>query len=79
MSNQEYLLRLGNKCPHCDIRPFTCPFCGKPGQVFGCNMVGCSDTVECGGQVDFGHWSGEINGVPDVHFVIEQWNKRAYT
>lgn len=64
-------------CHHCGLALSPCPFCGKPGQVFGCNSVGCSDTVNCGGEVNFGHWEGEINGVPDVHFVIEQWNKRA--
>jgi hypothetical protein len=69
-------LRSLNACPHCGITPAACPFCGKPGQVFDCATVGCSDTVNCAGQVEFGHWVGEINGRPDVCFVIEQWNKR---
>lgn len=66
------------ECPHCGLKPLRCPFCGSPGEIFGDNMVGCCETVNCGGNVDFGHWTGEDdNGVPAVHFVIEQWNKRA--
>lgn len=65
------------ECPHCQLKPLACPFCGKPASIFGSNMVGCSDTVDCGGNVDFGHWTGtNDDGVPAVHYVIEQWNKR---
>ena len=39
-------------------------------------MVGCSDD-NCGANIDFGHWLGvDGNGIPAVHWVIEQWNKR---
>lgn len=65
------------ECPHCGIKPRACPFCGAPGEIYAENMVGCSDDINCGGVVDFGHWCGEDDkGVPAVHFVIEQWNKR---
>ena len=54
-----------------------CPFCGKPAKVYGDNMVGCSDIVNCGANVDFGHWTGTTDeGIPAVTFVIEQWNTR---
>ncbi len=54
-----------------------CPFCGKPGKIYAENNVGCEDW-KCGGNIDWGHWCGE-NGVPAVHWVIEQWNKRHNT
>lgn len=38
-------------------------------------MVGCTD-FNCGGNVDFGHFDGVQNGIPSVHWVIQQWNKR---
>jgi hypothetical protein len=58
------------------LKPIACPFCGKPGKVWGSNLVGCSDG-SCGGEVDFGAWDGiGKNGIPAVHWVIEQWNKR---
>lgn len=67
------------KCPDCGLEPLPCPFCGAPGEIFGDNLVGCSDTVNCGGNVDFGHWTGvDSNGVTAVHHVIEQWNLRVY-
>lgn len=66
---------MDNKCPHCGIEPKPCPFCGEPGKVYGENYVGCSDH-NCGGNVDFGHWCGVENGIPAIHWVIEQWNKR---
>jgi len=53
-----------------------CPFCGEPGKIYGVNMVGCSNVSRCGAVIDFGHWVGALNGIPDVHFVIEQWNTR---
>ena len=66
-----------SKCSHCDLTPLPCPFCGKDGQIFGQNMVGCSDIIECGANIDFGHWCGETDeGIPAEHYVIEQWNKR---
>ncbi len=65
------------ECRHCGLKPLPCPFCGKPGEILGQNMVACSDTVGCGGEIDFGHWCGTTDdGVPAEHFVIEQWNKR---
>lgn len=64
------------KCPCCDAKPLPCPFCGSKGKIYGENMVGCSETVNCGGNVDFGHWCGVENGIPAIHHVIEQWNKR---
>lgn len=65
------------RCPHCGIAPASCPFCGKPGEVYGVNFVGCSDSVNCGGAVEFGHWCGIEADIPAVHWVIEHWNKRA--
>jgi endogenous inhibitor of DNA gyrase (YacG/DUF329 family) len=59
-----------------DIKLLPCPFCGKQGKVYGENMVGCSDAVECGANIDFGHWCGTEKGVPAVLHVIKQWNKR---
>lgn len=53
-----------------------CPHCGKPGKVYGENMVGCDDTQACGATMDFGHWCGIENGIPAVHWVIKQWNTR---
>lgn len=62
-------------CPCCGVNILPCPFCGKEGKIYGSNMVGCSD-LNCGGNVDFGHFDGEQDGIPAVHWVIEQWNKR---
>lgn len=66
-----------SKCPCCDEKPMPCPFCGKEGVIYGENSVGCIEMTQCGGEVNFGHWSGEENGIPAVHWVIKQWNKRA--
>lgn len=67
----------GTKCGHCGLEPLPCPFCGKPGKIYGQNMVGCSDSVNCGATIDFGHWCGtDDDGTPAEHFVLEQWNKR---
>lgn len=68
-----------SKCPCCEVEPAACPFCGKPGKIYGESIVGCSDLTNCNGQVDFGHWCGVENGIPAVHWVIKQWNKRAIT
>ncbi len=64
------------ECSCCQEKPLPCPFCGAPGMIFGENMIGCSEIVQCGGQVDFGHHCGVENGIPAVHWVIKQWNKR---
>lgn len=65
-------------CPHCRVRLLHCPFCGGPAEAVGSAVVQCRDTVGCSATIDFGHWTGEDdNGVPAIHFVIEQWNKRA--
>jgi len=65
------------ECPHCQMKPLPCPFCGSPAVSTGDNMVECT-SWECGASVDWGHWTGESpDGVPAVHFVIEHWNKRA--
>lgn len=66
-------------CTCCGTQPLDCPFCGKPGKIFGENMVGCSAENVCDANIDFGHWCGEENGIPAVHHVIEQWNKRVST
>jgi hypothetical protein len=66
-------------CSCCGEELLSCPFCGKPGKIFGSNMVGCSDTINCGGSIDFGHWCGVQDGIPAVHWVIKQWNKRTTT
>lgn len=66
-----------SECPHCQMKPRPCPFCGKPGKIFADNCVGCSDQVGCSANIDFGHWTGtNDDGTPAVHYVIEQWNKR---
>lgn len=65
------------ECPCCGEKVKNCPFCGAPGQVYGSNNVGCTD-IECSGQVDFGHWMGERDGIPAVHWVIKAWNRRVY-
>jgi len=65
-----------NECPCCGLKIKTCPHCGKSGKAFGPNLVGCSDISQCGSEVDFGHWLGQIHGKPDVHWVVEHWNKR---
>jgi hypothetical protein len=59
---------IGNltKCPCCEEEIKICPFCGEYGQIFGSNMVGCSD-FQCSANIDFGHWCGMENGVPAVH------------
>lgn len=55
-----------------------CPFCGGEAKIYGENMVGCADTLNCGANVDFGHWCGtDAAGVPAVKHVIDQWNTRA--
>ena len=70
-------LRGKTECPCCETKVKPCPFCGSPGIIYSCNMVGCSENVQCGGEVDFGHWVGTTDdGIPAVHFVVEQWNKR---
>jgi hypothetical protein len=51
-----------------DLLP--CPFCGKPAKRYGSNLVGCEDTVNCGGEVDWGHY---IKGDGPV----DAWNRRA--
>ena len=51
-----------------DLLP--CPFCGKPAKIYGTNLVGCEDTVNCGGEVDWGH---NINPAGP----IAAWNRRA--
>jgi len=63
------------ECPCCKEKPKSCPHCGKPGKIYGESEVGCSDW-QCGANIDFGHWSGIENGIPAVHWVIKQWNKR---
>ena len=65
------------ECPCCQTKPLSCPFCGKLGKIYGENYVGCEDW-ECGAAVDWGHFCGEENGIPAVHWVIEQWNKRVF-
>ncbi len=63
------------ECPHCQMKPKPCPFCGKPGKIYGENYVGCED-FQCGANVDWGHFCGTERGIPAVHHVINQWNKR---
>jgi len=63
-------------CPCCNEKVLPCPFCGKEGKVYAQNCVGCSDDHECGANVHWGHWCGIENGIPAVHWVIKQWNKR---
>ena len=65
------------KCPCCGTRVKECPFCGADGMIYAENLVGCSNTTQCGGEVDWGHWCGsDDNGIPAVHYVIEHWNSR---
>jgi len=63
------------ECPCCNEKPAPCPHCGKPGKIYCESIVGCSD-FNCGSQIDFGHWYGIENGIPAVHWVIKQWNRR---
>ncbi len=63
------------ECPCCETKPSDCPFCGKLGKIYGENSVGCSDW-NCGAEINFGHWCGEEKGIPAIHHVIAQWNKR---
>ncbi len=63
------------ECPCCQTKPLPCPFCGKPGKIYGEPNVGCEDW-ECGANIEWGHFCGEENGIPAVHWVIMQWNKR---
>ncbi len=65
------------ECEHCQTKLLPCPFCGKPAVAVGSALVQCTDTNGCSAMIDFGHWTGETDdGVPAIHFVIEQWNKR---
>lgn len=48
-----------------------CPFCGSKAKQYGTNVIGCTNTVECGGNLDFGHYTGK----PDP--LIAAWNTRA--
>lgn len=64
------------RCPCCGTVPLACPFCGESAEICGENMVACSDDLNCTANVDFGHWCGDENGIPAVHWVIQQWNKR---
>ncbi len=65
------------ECPCCNTKLNLCPFCGGPAKIYGQNMVGCIDNANCGGTMDFGHWSGhDDDGIPAEHYVVEQWNKR---
>ncbi len=63
------------ECPCCQLKPLPCPFCGKPAKIYAEHNVGCEDWT-CGAQVDWGHFDGEEDGIPAVHHVIGQWNKR---
>lgn len=80
-------IRGKTECPCCKEKLKPCPFCGKPAEIYGENLVGCSginscdaqmDTPDafCTGNIDFGHWCGTENGIPAVHHVIKAWNKR---
>lgn len=65
-------------CPHCGLEPLPCPFCGSPAVIHGQSAVECTETIQCGALVDWGHWCGaDTDGVPAEHWVIAHWNKRA--
>lgn len=64
-----------DKCPHCDIAPIACPFCGSPAIITGQNEIAC-DNFNCSVSMNWGHWCGEQNSVPAVHWVIEAWNNQ---
>ena len=50
-----------------------CPFCGKPAVMNYANMVHCSDTVNCGAQVEH----SEASTTDDTkEYVQNAWNKR---
>ena len=77
---------MSEHCPHCDEKLKPCPFCGGQAKIYGENMVGCvklecdaemtSSGEYCSGAINYGHWCGEENGVPAVHWVIKAWNRR---
>ena len=56
-----------------ELKP--CPFCGSAARIHGESIVACTNN-DCSGQVDFGHWCGEENGVPAIYWVVQAWNKR---
>lgn len=51
----------------------SCPFCGKPAVMNYNNSIHCSDTVNCGAQVESGV-SSDINQLRE--WTINAWNKR---
>jgi len=68
-------------CPCCSTEIGKCPFCGKRGCIILPyeNAVFCEDDNDCGAEMNFGHWCGEEKGIPAIHHVIAQWNKREVT
>ena len=67
-----------NKCPICNEPIKPCPFCGQVGKIYGPNLVGCTDNLECGGEVDGGApWGGpESKAKNMVCWTIKRWNRR---
>ena len=66
------------ECPCCGVKIKPCPRCGKQGCIIGNyeNAVFCEDDMGCGIEMNYGHWCGEQDGKPAIHFVIEGWNER---
>jgi hypothetical protein len=48
-----------------------CPFCCKPAKRYFTNVVGCTDTVNCGAQIELGD-----HGTRTIEYTIESWNRR---
>ena len=54
-----------------DVVLLPCPFCGNEAEMKYANMINCTDTVNCGAQVDSGD-SGSLT----TKYTIEAWNNR---
>ena len=66
----------GSKCFCCVEEVKSCPLCGSRGVIYGQNMVGCIDVVECGLVIDWGGSHSIYKNKPLVHWVIKHWNTR---
>ena len=53
-----------------EVKLLPCPFCGKPAKAMLGNVVACTDSLNCGANVDIGHCI-------DPALAAKFWNKRA--
>lgn len=49
----------------------TCPFCGKPAKRYFGNVIGCTDVVNCGAQIE-----SSDHGESTFMFTRDSWNRR---